>query len=1093
MTVPPDNEARLVARDLNATILLEAGAGTGKTTVLVDRLVECLLAGAAVDRVVAITFTEKAAGELRQRVRERLEERVVDDTSPAGERELLGAALAGLDAAPVSTIHAFAARLLRDHPVEAGVDPAFVQLDQTGSALDLEKQWRAWLDGLAGAPGGRTGAPQALFGEFLAAGAAVDGLRELARRRFAERYAVDPAPDPVPPDLATALGDARREAAALRGLAAACADAGDQLCGLCLGLADAVDDLDPRAGLHVAGAGARRVVGGKHWGKVGRKASWTDKDAVVALRERVRDALEAAAAAYDAYVAAVALRLADDFAAAAVHARRQSGLLDFDDLLGKARDLLRGEPGRQTAALAVRRALAERFDYLLVDEFQDTDPLQAEIVFFLAEREPRATAWSDVVLEPGKLFLVGDPKQSIYRFRRADIGMYHAVAAAIEAQGGRVVPLTHNFRTVAPLVDWVNGVFEQVIGGDETPGLQPGYHRLTAARPPQAEPAVVVLETGAGGHDAAGAGVAAQCTREAQAVAACVRDAVAAGVAPGDVALLLPVFTHVAYYERALRDAGVPYRVEGGRTYYARREVRDLVTVLRALSAPRDQVATFAALRTLAFAFSDDDLYEFSAAGGSFDCLAAQDEVWGSLDGHLALPLRDALACLRDLWSGCHLRAAWETLDDLVRRTSYLEALAAWAADPEQAIGNVDQLLAVASAFDAEPGASFHSFVRHVREQTTAADTAESPVGEAGDAVRILTVHKAKGLEFTVVVAADLAAAPRGPSRGDLFVDRRRRTIACALASEAGDAGGRRFATPGYDGVVADEAAAAAHEQRRLLYVALTRARDRLVVPVRSKESGLAALLAGHLDDVTRAREGGDGRGRRRAPAAPVPAGSRAAWVARREQVVAAASLPLAAGTPSGLEDLDADKERLDERAERAATLRRDRARAVGTAVHAVLERVPLDDPASLAALARGAAAREGVPGDADRVATLARACWLSAPVRAAAAGRHLRELAVAFSQGETLVEGSIDLAYRTDEGWVVVDFKTDAEAGADVLLRRYRLQAAAYAYALAAATGERVTQVALVAARLPDESGAAQVVTLPVDGPLLAELRARL
>ena len=518
LTQPIDAEVRRrVASELETTFLVEAGAGTGKTRVLVDRYVACLAqSDTPVAAVVAITFTEKAAGELRQRVRARLETLLEGDELAPEVSERLSAALTGLDDAPISTIHAFAARLLRERPVEAGVDPAFTQLDQVGSELLRERLWRDWLSGLLdteqsdGEAGGRAPAggepaepvavgPAALLAEILRAGVPIEQIEQLARVRFAERFAVAAAEPPTLPDLAAAVAAAKHEIAGVIELAGACADESDRLKTCSLELADEVCNLPDQGDSHdlgralVVAAGRAATLTRRNAGKA---SNWRGgKEAMTAARDGLRDLLVAAASSYTDYVAALALAVAADFARTAADAQLRAGALDFDDLLGRARDLLAGAPGAEPAqVIATRGHFQRRYRYLLVDEFQDTDPLQAEIAFLLAEGQATARSWRDVRPAPGKLFLVGDPKQSIYRFRRADIGMYDEVRALIERRGGEVVRLQQNFRTVASIVAWVNGVFGELMPAPGTAGLQPAYSELAPWRAdPGDEPAVVVV------------------------------------------------------------------------------------------------------------------------------------------------------------------------------------------------------------------------------------------------------------------------------------------------------------------------------------------------------------------------------------------------------------------------------------------------------------------------------------------------------------------------------------------------------------------------------------------------------------------------
>ena len=1279
-----DDIRRRVANDLHTTFLVEAGAGTGKTRVLVDRYISCLSGddAAPIGTVVAITFTEKAAGELRQRIRGRLERLLAGDEVLGDGREpssedlgLLSDALKGLDDAPISTIHAFAARLLRERPVEAGVDPAFVQLDQVASELWRERLWRDWLSGLldsgraaggedaeptSGAdagpgPDGEGGGPAALLAEILRAGVTIEQVAELARARFAERFSVDDTLLPAPPDLATAIVAVKIGAANVSVATRACTADDDKLKSGSLGLAGVAAALPDAGDLHELGravmtASSRAV---SFCGKnVGKAPNWPGgrggKEAMLIVRDALRAQLDEAAGTYGAYVAGLALAVAADFARTAAAAQLDAGALDFDDLLGRARDLLAGAPGSDPIHVAsVRGHFQRRYRYLLVDEFQDTDPLQAEIAFLLAEREPTARGWRDVELRPGKLFLVGDPKQSIYRFRRADIAMYDEVKELVCRQGGEVVPLLQNFRTVSSVVDWVNAVFDGLLGSVAAPGLQPAYNALTPFRR-DGRPGrdVVVVRAADDGEDPAGApaeGPAELCRHEAGLIAGLLTDmarlgwrvhvgddaagaqtgaAGSAGAAgadddadaagadddagaddnagdanwrpalPGDVAILLPSFTHVGHYEQALRAAGLPYRVEGGRTFFGRREVLDCLAVLHAIDTAADPVAVYAALHSQLFAFSDDDLYAFHAAGGAFDYLGAAPPA--------GFPeIAAALADLRALHERRNLRPPAETLDELVRRTRLLESLALWADDAEQAIGNVAELVSLADEFAHSAEATFHAFVAKMARDVGAADTAESPVGEAGDFVRLTTVHKAKGLEFPIVVLASAMLAPRAANRAPL-IDRAARRLDCSLECPSPDldkpGATVKFQTAGYESRFGHEKLALDAERSRVLYVALTRAADLLVLPIVVDEppsgslqarwqgivpfeaaaedggGGVGARDGGDGDAASDGRDGlaadGDGgsdfvrvevwaAGAARTQSAPPPPptadslAARETWRAKRAELLARASRAAPIFAPSALERLeppdwsdasvsagpsraptrledeppDAGREEPSPEPPDAASVLpptelveaqpvspspspatgaatdgrrpagREHALALGTAVHAALEQVSLDDDSGLAELAETAAAQAGVSGEGGRVADLARACWRAAPLRAAARRPHHRELPVCVRHGEVLIEGAIDLVYRDHEldGWIVVDYKTDAHLQPDEVRERYGGQAGAYALAFEAAAGERVVAVEVLLASLPDPAGAATVVRLICDQTLRDLVESRL
>jgi ATP-dependent helicase/nuclease subunit A len=1132
--LPLDQAVRdRVTRELGTTFLLEASAGTGKTHVLVERYVSCVLdpeAGSGdVRTVAAITFTEKAAGELRQRVRERFEQ-LAGEASPGTPRAtLLEQALEALDDAPIHTIHGFAARLLREFPVEAGVDPAFEQLDALAGELEAGRLWETWLAELAAGESGGAEA-RGWLARLLRAGVRLDTVRELALGSngvFGERYDLEPILSPPPePDLAAGLAALAAPLESLRKFCvAACSDPGDKGCRGALDLVECCERLlgDPAPGLDDLAARLLRLPVKSSAGALGgRQGSWRGGgDGKTELWDRYSALGQAIAALRDTYatfVTGLAVAVADAFSRWAGAAQLALGHLDFTDLLGCLRDLLAGD-------LAARAALQQRFDYILVDEFQDTDPLQAEIVFYLCEREPVAADWRDVVLEPGKLFVVGDPKQSIYRFRRADIALYDEVKGLVGAQpegAGAVEVIRQNFRTTPALVEWANRVFEGVFGADAEPGRQPHYEAVEPYRPPAAGPRVAVLL----GREYAGRGAvggAEQARRdEARALAALLvaihdgdaerwrvqdrgREAQEEGSEPtrvprwSDVALLFRATTGLETYEQALREAGVPYRVEGGKTYFTRREVADALLCLRAVDDPGDGPALYGALHSSLFGFSDDELFLFWAAGGVFDVFAARQP-----EGHEAVAA--AMALLRELHRRSRECEPHELIAELVRRTHAAEFLAATGLDGGQAIANLEKLAEQARAFASAGGGGLGAFLPWAAEAGDTGGEQESQVDDEADVVHLSTIHKAKGLEYPIVVLVGGARAGGGGGRETVkpIVDRAGRRLAVKFKAELSGGAACDLEPRAYTAINEREKEMAASELRRLLYVAATRARDRLVVSCFGKlrnqggEPAAGVLLGGLADSLPAAgaqppseEVEADGllvlppgeAARRGGRDATLDASgllaARDAWRAERAALLERARRPAPATSPSALEHVD-DEVRAGGP---GAPPGRTRALALGAAVHRVMELCDLADDASLPSLSAAVAAELGHRDLAEPAAELARACWRAAPVRAAAASPEVyRELPVGVLLEGVVLGGSVDLLYRDGGEWVVVDFKTDRAADAATLLARYTPQGAAYAVAVEAATGRVVREVVFIA---PAAGGL--VVTVPVDEALRA------
>jgi ATP-dependent exoDNAse (exonuclease V) beta subunit len=842
---------------------------------------------------------------------------------------------------------------------------------------------------------------------------------------------------------------------------------------------------------------ARTSYGSK---SAGTQGNWPGgKDESLRSRDDALDAVEAGALSFSEHLAALTAEAARGFVEFAAGRQLEAGVLDFDDLLGRTRDLLAGRTSSPDEARRVREYFQGKYRHLLVDEFQDTDPLQVEIVLLLCAADPADTDWQAARLTPGKLFLVGDPKQSIYRFRDADIAIFQHVKRLVKSQGD-VLEIWQNFRTLPGVVGWVNEAFRTILG-DKDEDLRPAYRSIAAWRsdpqPDRAKVSVlrphhVLQEAKAEEVRMAEAATLAGFLGEFDGLGWTVGSGDRRRPARlGDVTILLRTFTGIEYYERALRDAGIPYRVEGGRSFFQRPEVVDVLTGLRAIDVPGDELAVYAALHSMLFGFPDEQLYAFFAAGGRFDPLSEPPEGFAEVGA--------ALALLRELHAAKTTRSISHVVDRLVRDTGVRELLAAGGGGA-QASGNLDKLVDLADAFSAEEDATFHAYVRKLGELQTRSEEGESPVGEAGAFVRLMSIHKAKGLEFPIVILADTGAQPRSVAYNDVVIDRAASRLLFGISVDPpeGTAKAERCRLPGDEPVRTLEADARTYEGRRLLYVAATRAMDRLVVPV---VSDAPPARGSFLDQLLPFLVGDDGPaqwvemvevspGPDRGPAAgevPPPdlMERREAWLRRRAQALATASVPAAITSPSRLELLD----RPEAGTWQALTPNVD-ALVLGHLVHRVMELIPLDDDEDVSALARQAAGEAGRPDLADRTAELATACWGSEPVRAAARARHWREVPVSAALDGILVEGYVDLLYESSEELVVVDFKTDRDGDVDAAERRYALQLGAYAVALEAATGRRVREAWVVMAAGGGKGRPAPGARLAVDDDLRGRVR---
>ncbi len=837
-----DDQARdLIRTALDRTLVVEAAAGTGKTTALVGRIVAVLAAGLArVEQIVAVTFTEKAAGELKLRLRTGLEDarrRAADDRR---SREHLEAALARLEEAHVSTIHGFCADLLRERPVEAGVDPRFQVLTEVEAEHLYAEAFAAWLqqaledppDGVRRslrrrskpawneAPEGptdrlrRAGWTLAEWRDFPAAWtrepfdrtAQIDGI-VAAIQRLAEMSAHPTSPKE---SLYQATARVRWLSENIKVAESVRARDYDRLEAA---LVELVRDRDFPKPL--------RRSGGPYGGGVGRQ------DIAAAHAQLVLD-LQGFARAADADLSALLHQELRGSIDQYERLKARAGKLDFVDLLVRARDLVRDRP-------AIREDFQRRFTRIFVDEFQDTDPLQAEILLLLASEDPGTTRWRDVRPAPGKLFLVGDPKQSIYRFRRADVGVYEEVKDLLVGRGADCVRLETSFRAVPSIQRLVNAAFAPRMTGDRQ-ALQASYVPLAPSRTDSdAQPAVVVLpvpdpygvrriaQTAIEKSlpDATGAFVEWLVTKSGWSVTERDRLGARVDVAARHVCLLFRRFESFGHditrpYVAALEARGIPHLLVGGKSFHAREEVETMRAALAAIEWPDDELAVFATLRGSLFAVGDEELLEYRHRTRRLHPYRIPPDLPEAL-----APIGDALQLLQSLHRNRNYRPVAETIGRLLQAT---RAHAGFALRPsgEQALANVLHIAELARQYEASGGISFRGFVDELQAEAAGGRAPEAPVLEEGsDGVRIMTVHKAKGLEFPVVILADLTAKLT-PWQASRYLDAERGLCAVRLAGWSPR------------DLVAHEAEEIAREEAegvRIAYVAATRARDLLVVP----------------------------------------------------------------------------------------------------------------------------------------------------------------------------------------------------------------------------------------------------------------------
>jgi ATP-dependent helicase/nuclease subunit A len=839
-----DGAARHAIRTaLDRTLVVEAAAGTGKTTELVQRIVAMVETGRArLSSIVSVTFTEKAAGEMKLRIRTELDRAMSDGRDVEGR---LLRALSELETAKMGTIHALCADLLREHPIEAGIDPAFQVADTMTSRALFERAFDAWFEhtlddppeGVRRVLARRAFDPQAQGAREQLARAAFQ-LSE--RRDFATPYRRDPL------DRVAAVDEVLRELAQLAQLANQSSMHTDPLRRSLRELGQRLAQV-PKGDVDAGEAFLRQL-------RKDRRKVWSDRTGrgqmfaaslpraqVVERRAQAKQRLDACVQQLDADLAACLSNELLPILREYEREKRASGALDFFDLLLHTRDLLRDHD-------AVRQRVQRDVTHLFVDEFQDTDPVQSEILLLIAADEPgERDPWRAVPVA-GKLFVVGDPKQSIYRFRRADVALYERVKRHLIQRGAELLSLSTSFRSLPAIQSLVNATFGPLMQGAVG---QASYVELSTFRPArEGQPAIVALPAPKPYSEwgkvtkkaveqslpgAVGAWVDWLVRKSGYRV---LEGGVDVPVQPRHVCLLFKRYRAFGVedvsreYVRALEARGVPHVLSGGRSFHAREEVIALRATLSAIEWPDDALNVYATLRGPFVAFHDETLLRFKQQVGHLHPLGPVENVSAELT-----EVADALAFLAELHRRRNQRPIAHTIGALLQHFRVHAGVAIWPTG-EQALGNVLRLLDYGRGYERASGASsFRGFVEWLALHAELGEAADAPViEESSDGVRIMTVHAAKGLEFPVVVLCD----PGAPTRTEFasrYIDPERQLWAQSLCdAEPAELAEQRELVRDHD-----EA-----EVVRLTYVAATRAKEMLVVPVvgEGKIDGWTSLLA---------------------------------------------------------------------------------------------------------------------------------------------------------------------------------------------------------------------------------------------------------
>lgn len=852
LAVLKDDAARRDAiREHDRSILVEAGAGSGKTAIMAGRVAVMLAQGVAPRAIAAVTFTELAASELMSRVREFVEDLTAGHVAPElrvglpnglsdVQRSNLAKASVAIDEMTCSTIHGFCQRLIKPYPVEADIDPGATVMD--GAQADL-----AFLEIV-----------DAFLRERLSTGQSgvlaelvlhedrrtVELMHKIADRLRRRRSLVAPIPTP----LSSALESFHEAVDALSTFVVGSTVPEPETLAIVDGLAALAASLPTARQASMPGRLIALLTSRPHpdlctkggsLSAYSKKGKWvaaakalgiskadsdrlhdTAKELYEVCRSGWKDLLQAAAG----HVLAALMTEAGPIMERFRDYKRASAQLDFDDLIHSARDMLRDHE-------EVRQALGERYRHVLVDEFQDTDPLQSEIFWRLCGDPGQDEAdWTTFRIRPGALFLVGDPKQAIYRFRGADVGAYVQARTAFSLQDADgLVSISTNFRSCGSILTFVNERFDTILSAEGQPGF-------TALDPFHGDPAggvcVAALDVAATDEDG-NANIEQQRDAEAAAVAElCARligshpvtdrrSSTTRPCQPGDIALLAPTGTELWRYEEALERLGVPVATQAGKGLFRRQEVQDLIAITRVLADRRDTLALGALLRGPLVGLTEEELLDivWSLPRGE-----APDRIprlgLGVDVAAIAHPLaREVIDRLQSLHRQANSTTPYHLLCqavDVIRVRPIL--LERHRGQAERALASVDLYLSLASDYAVRGLRAFSEAMTAAWEDEARAVEGRPDAQE--EAVALFTMHAAKGLEWPVVIPVNTMTGVMAADGA--IVDRATDTFYCPVLG---------ITPTGYEDARDAEIAELGRERVRLWYVAATRARELLVLP----------------------------------------------------------------------------------------------------------------------------------------------------------------------------------------------------------------------------------------------------------------------
>ena len=1086
----------LASEDISRNYLVEAGAGTGKTTILVKKFTRLITEGIPIDEIIAITFTEKATAEMITRIRDSLEEIYIKEQNDLILKERCRVALEDFNLNRISTIHSFSSSILKEKPFNAGVDPFFDVNDDFCWEI-FQQTWDEWSEK-------EIELEDSSIKSAIEAGVGTDYLFSLAQYIYNNRdFFADYSPIITSPDISEFIETLNKTAAELNSLfenyCRSKEDASwDQLTRLNRLVSRLTHKTDQEKEQLILNYDSFKGKGNqKNWGS--KDACKNQKETFKQLDEELRKIKSEIS---EKILNHCIVRI-KEFLKQVEKEKFNNSVLDFQDLLIKARNLLRDD-------ISVRKYFKNKIRYILVDEFQDTDPLQAEIVFFLAEMMYRKTPdlidisgsqatpreesmeWDQCRLPNGRLFIVGDPKQSIYRFRRADIEIYEKVKSLIKENDGDILNISVNFRSIKPVVDWVNEHFSRVIKKPEDGNYQSGYTPLNPNRTGEkGTPALFMLKVDENVQETltktpyvrrAEAAVVAEFinnTVKNSQYEILERDGSRHKVTYKDFAILFPKTTDIDIYEEALASRDIPYLLEAGRNFFGRSEIIDIISILKAIDNPCDEIAVVATLKSPICGVSDNEILAVTLKGGTFNYLEKNDSLPESIE--------DTFEKLRDYYNTRGEFTVSGLIEEILNWSDYREYCII-TTGKDRSLANIEKLLSIAREFENNRRGSLRGFIQEIDKKISDEESeADAPLAESdSNAVMMLTMHKSKGLEFPIVIPVNMGTRKSSQGKGNFYIDREHNLFEAEM---------NIIKTPGLDKMKELEKKRLEAEEARLIYVACTRAKNMLVLPCipvsqrgKLKFNGMQKhLVDTYSGDIKEINEmfrykvyHEDNLATGKAAYKTIP-GILNQSIEDQDENLMESIKTEAVNFKEALLNYEENLQHVIKKASRSKAVKSyssekkkdeisdsveedDTGLKIGRAYHSVMENINFVNPKNLKQVVDTACINEGISQEKQTVYELSERT-LKSPVIATAirSGRYRREVPFSLDIDGEACQGYIDLAVRWKKGYIIVDYKSDnisKEQIPDVFENQYKTQASLYKKAIEKITRKPVERI---------------------------------